>query len=62
VTDESIPEGLGSSWVGQPVNLAAGGWTTCAFVLALVAIFLLARRWLSGEDKGASYSRNFKEK
>lgn len=56
---DSMPEGLGSSWVGAPVNLSSSGWTMGAFVLALGAIILLARRWLLSQDTPPE--RSFKE-
>jgi hypothetical protein len=41
-----MPDALGASWVSQPIDLSAGGWTTGAFVVGFAALFLLARRYM----------------
>jgi hypothetical protein len=50
----AMPDGLGSSWVGQPINLASSGWTSGGCVLGVMAIFVLARRWLAGASSPTS--------
>jgi hypothetical protein len=47
-----IPDGLGSSWVGKPIDLSSSGWTTGAFVVGIVALILFARRQMSQPQYG----------
>lgn len=56
----AMPDGLGSSWVGQPINLASSGWTSGAFALGVLALILVGRRYL-GQQQHQSGNRTFKE-
>jgi len=57
----AIPEGLGSSWIGQPIDLASSGWTSGAIALGILALFLLARRWLGQQQQQQPSRQSFKE-
>jgi hypothetical protein len=51
-TTAQLPDALGASWVSQPIDLSAGGWTTGASVVGFAVLFLLARRYMgSRRDK-----------
>lgn len=54
---DDVPDGLGSSWVGQPVNL--GGWTYAAIVLGILGLCFFARR--CGSQPTPQASDRFKD-
>jgi len=46
VPADEMPAALGASWVDKPIDLSEHGWTVASCATGVIALLLIARKWL----------------